>query len=357
MKLLITGGHLTPALAMIDWIKANQPSTELVFVGRLESRTGMQAQEAQEITNRQLPFISFQAPKFALVSAWYWPKKIWELMLATIRALHIILQEQPTAVLTFGGYLAVPIVLAAWCARIPIVTHEQTRTVGLANRFIGKLATKVGIAFAASLPFFNPNKTTIVGNPMRAAVLAKNLPPPQWFHNSTGKPLLVVTGGSQGSEAINHCIDAALPELLKHWCVVHQRGPKNYSTSQSVGYFSREWLTDVELSWLWHQPKVLSVSRAGANTVTELAVTGVPSVLIPLPFAYQDEQRVNAEWLVNLGGAILLLQQQLSPETLLEALFQLAAQAETARSALSHLTIETHAEPKLWQLITEAMAA
>lgn len=355
MKLLITGGHLTPALAMIDWIRLQRPETELVFVGRLESRVGMKALEAREVAKRQVPFIAFQAPKFALVSFWHWPQKLFALLLATIRALHIVLVQQPTVILTFGGYLAVPVVIAGWLVRIPIVTHEQTRTVGLANRFIGRLATRVGVAFAASLPFFAPAKTSVVGNPLRATVFTKTLSQPDWFHNDQQKPLLVVTGGSQGSEAINHCVAAALPELTKTWCVVHQRGPqKNVVTTAPTNYFSREWLTDQELFWLWQQPGAMSVSRAGANTVTELAVLRVPAIVIPLPFAYQDEQRVNAEWLAATGGAEVLLQQHLSAATLLKAVERLRQRAAAARAALAKLTIETEAEPKLWHLITSA---
>lgn len=356
MKLLITGGHLTPALATIDWIQQHQPETELLFIGRLESRAGMKALEAREIAKRHIPFHAFQAPKFALVSAWYWPKKIVEFTIATAKALHIVLVQQPSVVLTFGGYLAVPVVVAAWLARIPVVTHEQTRAVGLANRFIGKLATKVGVAFVASLPFFDKEKTTVVGNPLRAAAFAEKLDPPKWFENPDRKPLLVITGGSQGSEAINHCIDTILPELTKTWCVVHQRGPQNTAqkTANEPNYFSREWLTDRELFWLWRQPETLGVSRAGANTVIELAVVRVPSVLIPLPFSYQDEQRLNAEWLAEAGGALVLLQNNLTGETLLRTLEQLRAKAAAARTALSQLTIETAAEPKLWQLLSAA---
>ena len=358
MKLLLTGGHLTPALAMIDWLKLYHPEVKLVFVGRTHSQVNQPALEKFEIAKRQIPFLILSTPKFALIPWWQLPGRWLALIVSTWQACWLLWQERPTAVLTFGGYLAVPVVLAAWLQRIPIVTHEQTRTVGLANRWIGKFATKVGVAFEVSLKYFPAQKTRVVGNPLRSSLFDSNLKPPTWFQNPHHKPILVITGGSQGSQAINQCVDQIIAPLTQDWGVIHQRGTQAAAEPSQPGrYYAREWLSDTELFWFWRQPTTLGVSRAGANTVTELVVVQVPAVLIPLPFAYQDEQKLNALWLVEAGGAILLEQAQLSPQALLKAIQQLQTQQLTFRQALGQLSVPTKALEGIWQLLQAALQA
>jgi UDP-N-acetylglucosamine--N-acetylmuramyl-(pentapeptide) pyrophosphoryl-undecaprenol N-acetylglucosamine transferase len=165
--------------------------------------------------------------------------------------------------------------------------------------------------------------------------------------------LLVVTGGSQGSQVINQVIDQLLPQLLTEWCVVHQRGEQaNDRVPHAVGwYFPRVWLTDTELFWLWRQTACLTISRAGANTICELAVLRVPAILIPLPFAYQDEQKMNARWLADQGGAIVLEQAELTPAKLSSALRQLAKQATQMRAALGTTDLPLDGAERLWAVI------
>lgn len=356
LKVLVTGGHVTPALAVVDYVQSisgDIPEAEFVFVGRTHSRKDQVAVEATEVGRRQLEFVALNAPKFALIPWWQWPLQLVSLLGSVWQATLILWRYRPDVVLVFGGYLAVPIVMAAWLQRIPIVTHEQTRTVGLANRVIGQLATKVAVAFSESQKFFSAKKTQVTGNPMRPSLFAENLPTPTWFHNPHHKPLLVITGGSQGSQVINQVVDQILPQLLPDWCIVHQRGQQLHDQIPSTTgwYFPRPWLTDQELFWLWQQPTCVSISRAGANTVCELAAARVPAILVPLPFAYQDEQRLNARWLVAAGGAVMLEQTDLDSATLLQAIAEVHTQAPTMHLALKQLAVPLDATAQVWQLV------
>lgn len=361
MKITLTGGHLTPALAMVEYLKANHPEVELSFIGRTHNRADQKAVEEAELTHRKVKFIGLVAPKFALVPFWLWPVRLIQLMASVFKASQILKSEQPDCLVSFGGYLAVPIVLAAWQLKIPIVTHEQTRVVGLANRVIGRFARFIGVSFSESQAFFDSKKVKLVGNLIRSSLVDANLPQPNWFKNPQQRPILVITGGSQGSQKINQLVDALLPTLVNQWCVIHQRGPKT-DNSQSPpvlpGYFSFEWLTEAELFWLWKQPQAVSISRSGANTVSELAVAKIPAILIPLPNTYQNEQRLNAEWLVKQGGAKILDQDEITTELLATAIDQMLGDAKKIRrELLSNTSQSLNAAAQLWQLICQACSA
>lgn len=357
MKITITGGHLTPALAMIDFLQSHHSQAELSFIGRTHSRVDQRAVEQTEVLKRKVKFVSLVAPKFAMVPIWVWLFRFGQLLASAVKARQILSLERPDCVLSFGGYLAVPVVLAAWWLKIPVITHEQTRAVGLANRVIGKLAKFVGVAFPESLKFFDSTKTFVVGSPIRPGLFQLDLAAPSWFKNPHQLPTLVITGGSQGSRIINQVIDQLLPSLVSDWYVVHQRGPDiaGVKTSPPVlaGYYACEWLSETELFWLWKQPNAISISRAGANTVSELAAIQVPAILIPLPVAYQDEQKLNAQWLADQSGAYVLDQPNLTADSLLALIKKVTSEANQLRSAMTSksksLTIP--AVEQLWQLI------
>lgn len=332
MKLLITGGHLTPALAFIDYLQTNHPSVNCFFVGRkyAQRSSGQLAHEETEVSKRKVTFIPFDSGKFTTRNP---IKLIHEgglFFTAFIRAFFILMTTKPTSILSFGGYLAVPIVLVGWILRIPIVTHEQTVTMGYANRVISLFAKKVAVSHADSADFAPKTKTVLTGLPIRSS-LAIPRNKPSWLPKVLSKPILYITGGSQGSEIINSTIQNCLKDLTKQWLVIHQCGlasNRNYlrelqSASQSLPpasknrYFVHEWITDEELGWIY-QNASLVVSRSGANTVAELSAFQLPSIMVPLPFSHQNEQLRNAQILEKVGLAVVIEQKQLNPHTLLE---------------------------------------
>jgi UDP-N-acetylglucosamine--N-acetylmuramyl-(pentapeptide) pyrophosphoryl-undecaprenol N-acetylglucosamine transferase len=378
MKILISGGHLTPALALIEYIQTHQAEVELVFVGREFSQDSSQqkSQERAEVTKRGVPFYALNTTRLPTVG-WLSMlfRSIQQLTLfgkAVTEAKKIFHIEQPSVFMSFGGYVAVPLAVAAWQLGIPIVTHEQTRSRGLASALIARLAQKIAVAYPESATQFTPQKVVVTGNPLRNELLTDLPAAPEWLTSeiqSGELPLLYVTGGNQGSATLNTVIQQALPELTQSWLVVHQCGNEtaqhNYldelekrreelPVAQQMRYVVRPWITGSELAWLYHHVTAV-VSRAGANTVQEVQYFGIPTVFVPLPFARGQEQLLNAQAVAQAGGALVLEQSELSVSTLLAALAAIKENhPEMKRRSKSSQTVDhTQAAANLFAVIRE----
>lgn len=372
MKILITGGHLTPALAFIDYLHSSQKETSVVFAGREFSREKdkQPSREKIEVTARNVPFITFQAPKSAEnpVSTML---KLPQFLSALSKAYLILAKQKPDVFLSFGGYLAVPFAVAAWMQQIPVVTHEQTRAAGISNQFIGKFAKKIAISYTDSKKFFPTSKTVVTGNLIRKQLTNKVVERPKWYTSQSELPLLYITGGSQGSEIINTCVSQMLPRLLKDWQIIHQCGAASSNRSyfselqrrkqaltkpQQARYFIREWIIEPELAWMYKQATAV-ISRAGANTTQELAYHCVPSVLIPLPFSHHQEQQLNAEALAKVGGALIIQQKSLTVDTLTQALETIKSKNNAFRRKLKDTSVKLDADKKLYNVLLKVMPA
>jgi UDP-N-acetylglucosamine--N-acetylmuramyl-(pentapeptide) pyrophosphoryl-undecaprenol N-acetylglucosamine transferase len=335
MKILISGGHLTPALAFCEYAQQDE-TTELVFVGREFSQTNnkQESVEQEEVEKRNIRFLTLLSGKLSKSSPGEFFIQSFHLLNGVTQAWKILSQEKPDIFVSFGSYLAVPLAIAAWLKKIPIVTHEQTQAPGFANRFIAWLATSIAISVPETSKFFPKKKTIMTGNPIRADLLAQKSTKPAWLPNQIPLAILYITGGSQGSQYINQLIAQLLPELTKEWCVIHQCGKstqtsnylqdleglkKHLPVDQQQNYFVQEWMTEEDLGWILQHMK-LAISRAGANTVQEITLVGKPAIFIPLLYAHHDEQWKNAEVIAKTGAALLLHQEEATPETLLAAI-------------------------------------
>ncbi len=368
MKLLFTGGHITPALAFIEYLKAKHPEVTMIFVGRAYSRNGQKSHEQEELEQLGVPFIPFTTGKILRRNWSALPKELWLFLSSFFTALAIIGEQKPTAVVSFGSYFAVPLVFAAWIWRIPIITHEQTRSAGIANTTIATYATCVALSHKESEPFFPSKKTKLIGSLLRKPLFAKQPTKPTWYTPST-KPLLYITGGNQGSEIINTTIAQCLPQLVKKWQVIHQCGnqtaTRNYqqellakrqtlSPSLRTNYSVFEWITERDLAWIY-QNATAAISRAGANTTEELLRAQLPSIFVPLPFSHRDEQLLNARAVAKTGGALLLPQQQLTPHNLIKNLDTVLMQQKKMKKALSEHAPAKDSEKKFFELIVRAI--
>lgn len=362
MKAVTVGGHLTPALALIDYTNHHALGVKWWFFGRLFNRAGQKSQEPSEVSQRKnTTFIPFSAPKLAGKSwqvLWLLPQLAW----SVIRAFVALLNIKPDVVVVFGGYLAVPIVIAAKVLRIKVVAHEQTMVPGLANQVIARVADQLAVTFPESASSFTHSQLSIIGNAVRPALLNESLPVPQWYHNPKKLPIILILGGSQGSQALNSLLLKLMPKLLGKWYVVHQLGNPDGSANdlvmqqlrqlaeQEQQYVCSAWLSAEEMYWLLrHEPRV--VSRSGANTVYELAIAQTPAVLIPLPNSVRGEQQAHAQWLAQKGGAIVRDQSDLSPQSLLNAIEQLDREYRFMQAKLMELSLPTDATAKLYLLM------
>ncbi len=372
MKILISGGHLTPALALCDYVKAEYPEHTLVFVGRKFSQDNLKqlAHEYEETARRKITFVTFWAPRLQQTGSLFQTALIpLRFLVAIIRALLILIWQRPKVLVSFGGYLAVPLSIAAWLLRIPVVTHEQTRVMGKANLWIAKLARKVAVSFEDTARYFPATKVVVTGNPLRSSLLNKATQKPTWIETSVRKPILYVTGGNQGSQVINTLIEQMLPSLTKSWLVIHQCGNPTISTNykrtldrakkklpktHQSSYHVFEWLPETELAWVYQHASCV-LSRAGANTLSELIALKVPSLLIPLPFSPQDEQQRNAEWLNQAGGALVIPQKELSAERVLSDLQYIRNHHLDLKASLGHIKSHPNAAQMLYQVISQAV--
>jgi UDP-N-acetylglucosamine--N-acetylmuramyl-(pentapeptide) pyrophosphoryl-undecaprenol N-acetylglucosamine transferase len=315
-----TGGHVFPALAVAERLRAL--GHEVVWIG---TRAGL---EARVVPARGLPieWITIAGVRGkGLMTLLLAPLN---LLRAVWQALAILRRRRPQAVIGLGGFVAGPGGLAAWLLRRPLLIHEQNAIAGLTNRLLAHLARRVLEAFPDTFPASARRLT--VGNPVRPEITA--LPPPaQRLAKRDGRARLLVLGGSLGALALNRSVPQALallpPELRPE--VRHQAGrtlaeaQKAYAAA-GLDIQPEAFIEDMAAAYAWAD---LVICRAGALTVAELAAAGLPAVLIPFPYAVDDHQTANAQYLVSAGAARLIQERELTPQVLCDLLRPLLGDA------------------------------
>lgn len=285
----ISGGHLTPAIAVIEEIRRQKLPWKIVFAGR---RT---AHEERLVRALGVPFYALTTGK--------WGFSFWKLPIGLIGALILLLSYRPSVVLAFGGYVALPVAIAARFLGMPVITHEQTESLGLTNRIIALFARRVLQAREIGIPI----RLELFTPPKRPS-----------FSLDLSKPILYVTGGSTGARSLNAFLFPIVYQLVKTYTVIHQTGAIDISNTpdgHGSSYIAAEYFDAVDLAWIYHHA-VLLIGRSGANTTAEAAALGIPALFVPLPWAAGDEQMKNAQKLVGQGMAVVLDQKTLTPELL-----------------------------------------
>ncbi len=332
MRMIITGGgtggHLFPAVAVAGGIKDRMPESEILFIGT--------NRHLDNSTLTELGFtcqsLDFSGVKGLGVSGLL--RSGWRLLPAMLKALRILRSFRPDIVFSVGGYVTVPVILAARILRIPVCIHEQNSVPGLANRLSGKLAGRICISLEC-LPPFPMRKTMLTGNPVREDIIqaAENREPRPRPDNGGGSLCLLVLGGSQGARRINRLMIEAAPFFLRRerLVIIHQSGIED---EQMVARGYEKHGIRAEVSAFFTDMAViysradLVVSRAGATTLAELAVMGLPALLIPFPFAADDHQSKNAHIYVGNGGACVFAENRLNPKQLADEINTLLASPE-----------------------------
>ncbi len=334
-KIMIIGGHLTPALAVLEELKA-RGYDNFVWVGRKYSQEGDKRKSSEYKLIKELGVRFYDLNGGRLQRKWTLKtfvvgvKELGLVPLGLFRASSIIKKENPDLIMSFGGYLAVPVVMWGKLMGKKVITHEQTVVSGLANRMIGKYADKVLISWDESARFFPKNKTVKTGNPIRREIFEVST---NDFNFENELPVTYVTGGSQGSNTINWRLLEILPRLLKSTNIIHQTGSstvtKDYEKALKTKkrlpgklkdrYIIKEHIYGKQIGEVFDK-SALVVSRAGANTVTELLALAQPAILVPIPWSSQSEQTKNAVMLEKLGIATVLDQITLTPDILYEAI-------------------------------------
>ncbi len=305
-----TGGHIFPALSVAEELRRRAPDAEILFIGGAYGPEGGLAEKAG---------LRFAALKVRGVLGRGLKAVAAAALLAcgVVQARGLLADFRPQVVAGFGGYAGFCPVLAARTLGIPAVVHEQNSVPGAANRLLARFASRVCVTYPDETGAFPAAKLARTGNPVRAAILGlRDRARPE--RRDQGLRLLVV-GGSQGARALNSAVATAWPRLrglgVELW---HQTGALDLSRMQEAyaatgGARVAPFIEDMAEAYAWAD---LVTARAGATTLAELTVAGLPSLLVPFPFATHDHQTVNARYLAARGGAVLLPEPELTPERL-----------------------------------------
>ena len=322
-KILITGGHVTPALAVIQGLKNKfKDKINIIFVGRkyaFENEKTLSF-EYKEIKKREIEFISIETGRLTRIISLKTIRSIMRIPLGFFNAYKILKRQKPDVILSFGGYIALPIALWSCIFKIPLYTHEQTIHPGLSNRIIGIFAKRIFIAFKDTQSYFDKNKVVLTGNPIRPIIFNTISKP---FIIKKDKPVIYITGGSLGSHSINNKIGNIIYELLKKYIVIHQVGDsieykdyeklvklrKTFPTNLQKNYFLSKHFLEHEIGYIYSVCDIV-VGRSGANTFFELISLKIPAVFIPLPWSANDEQKKHAIIFKHAGTGEIFLQKE-----------------------------------------------
>lgn len=319
-----TGGHVLPAIAVVEELRRRDLLREALWIG---SRDGVEGESA---ARAEIPFRGIETGKLRRYFSTRTASDAARIPVGVVQAWRLLRAFRPSVVFSSGGFVSVPTVIAA--ARMaPILTHEQTAIVGLANRLNVRFADVLAVSWDETMPRAAAlhRHVVVTGNPVRASLREGDaVRALAHFGFDPGLPLLYVTGGARGATPLNRRLAALLPELLTTCQILHQTGPATANDDAAemtrrheswpeplrrryrVVEYVREELADV------YAAASLVLGRAGAGTVAELALLAKPAVLIPLPGAGGDEQTRNGRLLADVGGAILLPERETTPERL-----------------------------------------
>jgi len=354
-----TAGHVLPAVATAEALRRLRPDLRIAFAGRADS---LEERLFAATGERFLPLAAVALPRRpspALLTVG--PR----LQRAVRHARRILVQEQVRTVASFGGYVALPVALAAR-RRVPLLLHEQNSRPGVANRLAARFADRIALTFPSSVDGLggaardpSARRVRITGNPVRSGLVATaGVGPRAAARGRLGlapdRRTVLVFGGSQGARSINRAVAAAAADWrAADLQVLHVTGPHGHD--QAAAWW-REAGVDLDAS----EPTVrivpylddmadayaaadVVVARAGATTIAELSVVGLPAVLVPYPHATGDHQRTNAEALVRVGAARMLDDAALAPAVVVEAVRAIVA--DPARHAAMATAARAWARP------------
>ncbi|MCB9229028.1 MAG: undecaprenyldiphospho-muramoylpentapeptide beta-N-acetylglucosaminyltransferase [Deltaproteobacteria bacterium] len=329
-KIVLTGGgtagHVMPHIALLPEFHKAGWEVHYVGSGGIEKRL---------MIEQGVPFYQIPAGKLRRYFSVRNLTDIFRIIAAVLSSLWILRRLSPDLVFSKGGFVSVPVSVAAWILRIPVLTHESDVTPGLANRMITPFARKIFCAFPETLKYLPSGKGILTGIPVRSSLregLAKEGLRICNFTEEDSRPVVLIMGGSQGAESINQAVLQSQDLLLQEFRLIHLTGAGKDTPLVRDGYQSFEFAGE-ELPHLFAASELV-VGRAGANFLFECLSLRKPMLLIPLQKGSRGDQLLNAASFSRAGWAQQLSEENLSPETLLEAIRQLHADAAKLRQSM-----------------------
>jgi UDP-N-acetylglucosamine--N-acetylmuramyl-(pentapeptide) pyrophosphoryl-undecaprenol N-acetylglucosamine transferase len=317
-----TGGHLFPAVAVGEAMTRARRDLEVLFIG---ASNGM---EAKWFPRSGLRFVLLNVHGFAGKSPLARLRALSDFLLALSRARRLLRSFGPDVVVSAGGYASAPIAVAAIIARTPVVLMEQNAQPGLANRILWRFANKICLGFADAVQAFSPAKVEVTGNPVRFSKM------PQPARRPDGRLHLLVLGGSSGAHRLNLGVLGAVRILnggVNQFAITHQTGDADAGpvadAFRALGHEADviSFIDDIAAAL---DSADLVIARAGAMTVSEIALAGRAAILVPYPFHRDHQQERNARVLARLGGAEIVADNAELAQNLADMLKRLAARPE-----------------------------
>lgn len=327
MKVVITGGHHSSALPVIKELKDRVPDVEILWMGHKHSMKNdvNPTLEYLEITKLGIPFFNLKAGKLYKT---YDITRLLKIPFGFFQALFFLLRKRPDIIVSFGGYLAAPVVIAGYLLGIPSITHEQTTVAGYSNKLISKFAKVIMVSWKKSEKYFPKNKTVFTGIPLRDDIFTVKS---DSFNINKDLPTIYISAGKTGSHLINEIIKDSLKPLLSICNVIHQCGDNSVYNDFSIleasyediqkeskgKYNLRKFVFDDEIGEAYSKADLV-VSRSGAHTISEIISLEKPAILIPIPWVSHNEQFINADTVRESGLAEIIEQKNLTSEILIE---------------------------------------
>ncbi len=344
-----TAGHVTPNLALVPRLR--EKGFDIQYIGSYDGIEKTLIEEAG------IPYYGISSGKLRR----YFDLKNFTDPFRVIKGYseskNILRDLKPDIVFSKGGFVAVPVVLAAKQLKIPVIIHESDMTPGLANKISFPAATKICCNFPETLSNLPEGKAVVTGSPIREELHSGDPDRGRSFCSfSTEKPVLLIIGGSQGSVAVNQAIRGILPDLLKTFQVVHLCGAGNLdeTLTDTEGYVQFEYIQE-ELPDLFALADVV-VSRAGANAICELLDLHKPNLLIPLPSSSsRGDQILNARSFEKQGFSEVLMEEDITPEILLAKIMDLYQNRQTYIETMKK-SAASDAVNKITDLIEETVS-
>lgn len=300
-----TGGHIFPALSIADEIKNRSGDNRVLFIG---TSRGL---EKDLIQNRGFDIRYIRSTGIVGKGLFAKLKAVVNAIFGLKDALIIIRSFRPDVVIGVGGYVSGPVVLAAKLMSIPTAICEQNSIPGLTNRILSRLADRIFATFEESFEYFNSDKTVVTGNPLRKEIFRE-----QYQRDDKDDTItILITGGSQGASKLNRVIPEALTKLdNKKIRIIHQTGKNDLSRVREL-YENNGLEAEVfpfinDITGAYNRADLV-ISRAGAGTISELAVLGKPSILIPYPYAAHNHQYLNASHMEKGGASVIIEEKEL----------------------------------------------
>ena len=322
-----TGGHIFPAIAIANAIKKLRPDAEILFVGA-KGKMEMEKVPQAGFEIKGLNIVGFN--RSSLIKNIGLPFK---LVRSFLQVRTIINHFKPDAVIGVGGYSSFPVLRFAQSKNIPTFIHEANSFAGKSNMLLGKKATKVFVATEGMQNFFPLEKLMVTGNPVRAAIAQSTVSREdgiQFFGLDPSRKTVLVVGGSLGAKRINEAIDNGIDEFaFNHLQLIWQTGKPYAETAKKradgkTNVWVNEFITQMEQGYAAAD---VIVSRAGAMAIAEICLVTKPAVFVPFPFAAEDHQTANAQYLVDRNAGLLVKDSEVQ-ETLVSTIIALVQDEE-----------------------------